>query len=90
MNTLTDPVAEHDALVLMCSAVFIGCRPALQHLPEKNRAILAGALSRSFQVLGIDLHNEVLAASQIKAELRKVEARRTPIAMGESPLVLAP
>lgn len=86
---VSDPVAEHDALVLMCSAVFIGCRPLLGQLPELNQKVLAAALSRSFEVLGFDRNDESLARSQLTTALREVESRRNVIASGEIPIRIA-
>lgn len=71
---LTDPTAEHDALVVLCSAAFLGFDPGT--LPEGRRDIVRGALRRAFEVLGYDVHDERRAREQITAELRVIDARR--------------
>jgi hypothetical protein len=73
---LTDPIAEHDALVLLVSATFIGCRPLIQTLPPKNAAILRGSLSKAFAVLGLDQNDEHKAQQQLNRLLGEVDARR--------------
>lgn len=85
---ITDPTAEHDALVLMCSAAYLGFDP--QKLPEGRRDIVAAALRRAFEVLGFDIHDERRGRAQLAAELRLVESRRfTDIAGGTLPVIFS-